>query len=300
MLCAKAVAKIFPYHVLLDSDLTIKSVGKDLPRILGVEKADLIGNFADSVFNFLEPRVTRWSKKRLFGLEHEDIMLEPFLPSPVVTGRLVFKGSLVVASHKIGECLLILTPDENALREVDLPTPRYGLTVSSSAAATGATNISSTSFGWTSRRNSSCSTAGDTEVVSLSPSTDSYKSSEEIDTLTTALKKEQALLESLMPKHAAEGLRNGHNVKPVFHENVTMFFSDIVGFTNMCDKIYPWGKYITIECFVSSQGHMNTQQIRRVHSFSLNRTNDHRNYWRFESTVLHHGSLGQKIWSIQN
>ena len=42
------------------------------------------------------------------------------------------------------------------------------------------------------------------------------------------------------PQHAAEGLRKGKTVEPRLHNNVTMFFCDVVGFTNTCKEIYPW------------------------------------------------------------
>ena len=38
----------------------------------------------------------------------------------------------------------------------------------------------------------------------------------------------------------ADQLRNGLTVVPKAYENVTIFFSDIVGFTNMCALITPF------------------------------------------------------------
>jgi class 3 adenylate cyclase len=58
--------------------------------------------------------------------------------------------------------------------------------------------------------------------------------------LSKALQKEKELLESLVPKHVADGLRKGENVAPRLHENVTFFFSDVMGFTDMCKQLYPW------------------------------------------------------------
>jgi hypothetical protein len=58
--------------------------------------------------------------------------------------------------------------------------------------------------------------------------------------LRMQLKKEEALVESLVPKHVAQSLRLGREVKPRLHEDVTFFFSDIVGFTDMCKQLYPW------------------------------------------------------------
>ena len=247
MLSAKALGNIFPFHVLLDADLTIKSIGKDLPRTLGVPKEDLVGNFVDSVLSFVEPRIEHWSRKRLFSLEQQDIALEPFFPSPAVTVRLVLTGRLVVTSHKNGECLLVLTPDDKSLRELGASPPQFGVTMSAIKTMTASSSCSST-----------CSSPPNSPSLSSSCNSSSHESNNncrhqhaqqqqqqqqqnQIATLTAALQKEQALLESLLPKHAADGLRHGKHVDPVLHEHVTMFFSDIAGFTNMCEKIFPWG-----------------------------------------------------------
>lgn len=61
-----------------------------------------------------------------------------------------------------------------------------------------------------------------------------------MEKLSRTLAREKALLEELLPEHAAEGLRNGGTVEPMIHPHVTMFFSDIVGFTDICKQIYPW------------------------------------------------------------
>ena len=60
-----------------------------------------------------------------------------------------------------------------------------------------------------------------------------------MEKLSKTLQTEKELLESLIPVHAAEGLRKGQVVRPRMHFNVTLFFSDIVGFTNICKHIDP-------------------------------------------------------------
>ena len=48
------------------------------------------------------------------------------------------------------------------------------------------------------------------------------------------------LLNNMLPKKVAEELRRGKTVEPAFHENVTLFFSDIVGFTSICNQVGTW------------------------------------------------------------
>jgi class 3 adenylate cyclase len=48
-----------------------------------------------------------------------------------------------------------------------------------------------------------------------------------------------ALLDEVFPHHIAEALRQGRKVEPESKECVTIFFSDIVGFTNLSAKLSP-------------------------------------------------------------
>ena len=47
------------------------------------------------------------------------------------------------------------------------------------------------------------------------------------------------LLYDVFPKHIAEALRSGRKVEPENHECVTIFFSDIVGFTQISSELDP-------------------------------------------------------------
>lgn len=53
------------------------------------------------------------------------------------------------------------------------------------------------------------------------------------------LTKTDELLYSVFPKHIADSLRNGQKIAPENHDMVTIFFSDIVGFTDISSKLDP-------------------------------------------------------------
>ena len=65
----------------------------------------------------------------------------------------------------------------------------------------------------------------------------------ELDKLTKKLTERdlsKILLNSMLPEKVAEDLIQGKTVEPALHENVTLFFSDVVGFTTICDQVEPW------------------------------------------------------------
>jgi class 3 adenylate cyclase len=65
--------------------------------------------------------------------------------------------------------------------------------------------------------------------------------------LTAAQEKQQvlerklnmALVHQILPPKVAEAVRKGEQVQPESFDQVTVFFSDVVGFTNICAKVPP-------------------------------------------------------------
>ncbi|CAB9515333.1 Receptor-type guanylate cyclase gcy [Seminavis robusta] len=66
----------------------------------------------------------------------------------------------------------------------------------------------------------------------------------ELDKLSKKLQMEKdlsnTLLYNMLPPTVANDLRTGNTIEPVQHDNVTLFFSDIVGFTTICAQVDPW------------------------------------------------------------
>lgn len=57
---------------------------------------------------------------------------------------------------------------------------------------------------------------------------------------STAAPKSQVSLFDIFPRHVAEALRDGRQVEAEHKDMVTIFFSDIVGFTDISARLDPW------------------------------------------------------------
>lgn len=70
------------------------------------------------------------------------------------------------------------------------------------------------------------------------------RTAHKLDRLSKRLEREKnlsnTLLNSMLPAPVAESMRAGKTVEPQLFENVTLFFSDVVGFTSICDAVEPW------------------------------------------------------------
>ena len=60
-----------------------------------------------------------------------------------------------------------------------------------------------------------------------------------VERVTPKKRSNTGVLEEVFPPHIAEALRQGKKIEPEHHEIVTIFFSDIVGFTNISQTLDP-------------------------------------------------------------
>eukprot|EP00977_Amphora_coffeiformis_P003123 scaffold581_cov169-Amphora_coffeaeformis.AAC.13 len=211
-LSAEVTQKIFPYHVMVNYNFDITQVGISLPRLLSKDsERELIGVPIAHVLKIAKPIGATWEWKWFRKLEDQTFTVEL---ADQDLDYVRFNASVVRTSESRVEAMLILSPDANNLD--DLRDMRLTL---SDLPAHGAYR----------------------DAVFLREHLSTQMNNAlRMEKLSRTLEREKALLEELLPEHAAEGLRNGRAVEPMIHPNVTMFFSDIVGFTSICKNLYPW------------------------------------------------------------
>ena len=191
-LSAATTRRLFPYHVVVDQDFSITQVGVRLPCMLGSAEK-ILGNLdVDEVFLFEQPKHAKWTRSWMRKLQDQEFTLKCILKT--APAKVSFKGTLVETNP--GEIMLVLCPEANNLEELR----DMNLTISD-LPAHGAYRDA---------------------VFLREHLSKQLNNALKMEKLSKTLQTEKALLESLIPKHAAEGLRKGESVQPRIHHNVTM------------------------------------------------------------------------------
>eukprot|EP00980_Cylindrotheca_fusiformis_P028917 scaffold22677_cov139-Cylindrotheca_fusiformis.AAC.1 len=198
------VKEIFPFHVIVDRQFKIIQVGPKLPKVLDTKCEELQGVHIQDVFIITKPDMAfSWDWQSMNSLCDQNFFLSPTVKGTSKVQNVNFKASMyTLCKDKV---MYSLCPNVKNLQHLN----DIGLTLSDLSLVT-------------SQR----------DAVFLGE----YVSQEAVKTislekLSKNLAAEQnlsnTLLYNMLPKQVADGLRNGKTIEPQFHENVTLFFSDI-------------------------------------------------------------------------
>ncbi|CAJ1954887.1 unnamed protein product [Cylindrotheca closterium] len=218
-LSVKRLKHVFPFHVVVNRDFCITQVGYKLPQVLRTDQADICGKHIKDVFKVILPEMAfdwEWSSMNRFW--DQSFFLEPIVDAVKTSqnAKIDFKASLLTLSSQL--VMISLRPNVRDIESLQ----ETGLTLSELSDVTSERDAVFLGE-YVSRE------AGKTHAL---------------DKLSKDLKAEQKLSETLLynmlPKNVADDLRQGKTVEPRYFGNVTLFFSDIEGFTTLCDQIQPW------------------------------------------------------------
>jgi len=209
---------------MVDENFTIVQAGDALPDILMRDYDELIGLHVSKVLKIDRPILAGFNWMALQRLADQTFFLSPTGFYDDKTGAQIeacdvkFKGNLVKLSRSRPGAMFILSPDAENITELS----QMGLTMS---------DLPLHSF--------------QRDVVFLGEHIASeVRTAHKLDRLSKRLEKEKnlsnTLLNSMLPPSVVDTMREGKTVEPLLYENVTLFFSDVVGFTKICDAVEPW------------------------------------------------------------
>mmetsp|Transcript_22481 Transcript_22481/g.55618 ORF Transcript_22481/g.55618 Transcript_22481/m.55618 type:complete len:492 (+) Transcript_22481:3-1478(+) len=221
---------VFPFHVLVNEQFQISQVGTKLPKLLGFKAKHLVGHHIKEFLEITRPvMATSWDWESLNKLSDQNFFLSPTeakakaaekgprkVKVSMKDSALKFKASMVQVTRE--KVMFNLSPEARNVTDLN----NMGLTLSDLPLQ-------------------SCQR----DAVFLGEYvTQEADKAHKLDKLTRNLAVEKklsnTLLHSIIPHQVAEDLRKGKTVEPTLHENVTLFFSDVVGFTSICDQVEPW------------------------------------------------------------
>lgn len=234
---------------MVDKDFMIVQVGRALPEMLLRDYDDLMCVHIENVLKINRPILAGFEWPTLQRLADQKFFLTPVPFDDPMTGARIeasdikFKGNIIKMTQ--GGALFILSPDADNITELN----RMGLTMS---------DLPLHSF--------------QRDVVFLGEHIASeVRTAHKLDRLSKRLDREKnlsnTLLNSMLPAPVAESMRSGTTVEPQLYENVTLFFSDVVGFTSICDEVEPWdvidmlNQLYTVMDHLAS--HFNLYKVRR-------------------------------------
>lgn len=202
---------IFPFHLILNDKFTILQHGKDLPRLISNNNERLLQKSAKDIFQIKRPSLGSWDWSVLNRLRDQTFYLQ--------SGEGVhLKAHFIPLSQEPKHVFVSLAPDAKNVKQLqDMKLNMNDLPVHSFQR----------------------------DVIFLGEHLLSgIRSTHKLDKLSRKLVNEHnlsnTLLYSMLPREVAKILRSGKPFEPSYHDNVTLFFSDVVGFTDMCSELFPW------------------------------------------------------------
>lgn len=207
--------EVFPYHVVVDDAFCIIQYGKQLPGIIGQNIR--LNTHIEEYLEIKRPVLGFWDWNVLHKLEDQTFFLES-ISNCTGAKEVKLKANIVHLSSDSKQVMFVISPDVKNVAELHA----MNLTMS---------DLPLHSF--------------QRDAVFLGEHMYSeVRSAHNLEKLSNKLKNERnlsnTLLYSMLPKDVAELLRNGQTFEPQHHENVTLFFSDVVGFTEMSAELAPW------------------------------------------------------------
>ncbi|XP_024085223.1 head-specific guanylate cyclase [Cimex lectularius] len=226
--------KAFPWHFIVDQELNIVQLGTGFMRLFG-HKLDEMGTNVQSYFEFLRPIDLEVSYTGIISRSNSPFVLGIRLPGELslsLTQGLELKGQMVPC-YESESLLYIGSPCLDGLDSLNA----RGLFISDIPLHDATRDV--ILVGEQARAQDG-----------LRRRMDKLKNS--IEEASCAVKQEReknvSLLHLIFPPDIAKRLWLGESIEAKTHDNVTMLFSDIVGFTSICSTATPFMVINMLQC----------------------------------------------------
>ena len=216
-LSAANMSKLFPYHIVINQEFKILQIGKDLVKLTGSwEDESMVGQSIRDVLTIFQPPLCAWDWPHLERMERQESQLL-LRPSAGYLSQNKIKATITTLSEEPRQVIIICSPDCKNVQELD----QMNLTM----------------------RDLPLHTFQRERVFLGEHLSSEVRSSHTLNKLSRKLDKEKKfsnlLLNQMLPAKVATDLRAGKTIVPEVFEDVTIFFSDICGFTNTCAVLEP-------------------------------------------------------------
>ncbi|XP_019634643.1 PREDICTED: guanylate cyclase soluble subunit beta-2-like [Branchiostoma belcheri] len=221
---SKTFCEILPFHVVFDEELHIKQVGRILQKYLPAVR--FLGARMDSFFHILHPEIQFYIEHIRASINSQFIIETKREKMPSSWGgrpTLTLKGQMIWLPQY--DCMMFMcSPKVTSLGELE----EMNMHLSDIALHDVLRDFV---------------LLNQQRKVEADMSKQLEMKKEELRGMSEALKamqkKTEKLLETMLPRPVAEQLRDGKKVEAASYDEVTILFSDVVTFTNICSECKP-------------------------------------------------------------
>jgi guanylate cyclase soluble subunit beta len=212
---------VFPFHIIFDKDLVIKYMGVSLSRLF--PNAVTAQAKLTDYFTIERPPIPANTYQHIRSRAHNEFVIQTKSDLVAKINRSIqFRGQMVpTSSSPLSYILFIASPRVHSIRELE----GQGLYLSDIPMH----DVTRELILLNHQLRAEMNTASQLELMR-------WRLEEEKSRVQAERERADKLLHAMLPKVVAKQLKKGEEASATFHSKVTILFSDIEGFTTICNQ----------------------------------------------------------------